>query len=128
MKRLLAIFFLFTFLSANTALGEVLKLPMLIQHYTEHENLEKNISFLDFLKEHYSNTSQHGDYDHHHHDSLPFKSTISHGSIVITMTPPLSLKLERLEFTSDKIKIPAYKNERFDNNYLSKIWQPPRQG
>lgn len=128
MKRLLAIFFLFTFLSANTAFGEVLKLPVLIHHYVEHEELEHKVSFIDFLKEHYSNLAQHDDYAHHHHDNLPFKSTIGHGSNVITIIPPLSLKLERIEFASDKIKILVHRNEHFDNNYLSKIWQPPRQG
>ena len=54
MKQFYAISFLFIFLSANTAFGELLKLPLLIQHYTEHKQDETAISFIHFLAEHYT--------------------------------------------------------------------------
>lgn len=75
MKKVIAIFFIFSFLSANTALGEFLKLPLLIHHYIEHNQDNNSHSFLDFLTMHYR-----ADDNHHHNDSehehLPLKQSI----------------------------------------------------
>ena len=78
MKRTIAIFFLFTFLSANTAFGEVWKLPVLVRHYWEHSKKENNICFFEFLRIHYSDRSNHPAGSTHHHEKLPFKSAILH--------------------------------------------------
>ncbi len=124
MKRVIAILFLFVFLNANTAFGEILKLPILIHHYIEHEGLEKSVSFIDFLNEHYTNVAQHRDYAHHHHDNLPFKYFNSHLSQSATYFQNISFEIK--EFFSDNLILPSRLFEYYSNNYLSKIWQPPR--
>lgn len=127
-KRLIAISFLFTFLSASTAFGELLKLPLLVHHFIVHEKLENKVSFIDFLNEHYTNTAQHRDYDHHHHDNLPFKTTDKHLIQIVSDIPMVSFKLEKKEYFSNKLKRPFAIADNYSNNYLNKIWQPPRQG
>ncbi|MBS1760629.1 MAG: hypothetical protein JST23_10955 [Bacteroidetes bacterium] len=126
MKRLLAIFFLFTFLSANTAFGEVLKLPMLIHHYMEHSNIENKISFIDFLKEHYTNLAKHGDSTQHHHEKLPFKTIDSNLSHVVSVAPKIQFSIAKILYPCDNIIIPVYQDDDCSNNYLNSIWQPPR--
>lgn len=126
MRRILALFFLFTFLSANTPFGEVIKLPVLIQHYIEHEELQKNISFLDFLKEHYSNTTSHPVFPQHHHDNLPLKTLNEHSITIASCIPTFKIIFEPIFFESDQTTTPLYQEGNFINNYLSQIWQPPR--
>lgn len=126
MKRIIAIFFLFTFISANTPFGEVIKLPALIHHYLEHEQLQGNISFLSFLKEHYTNPGSHPDLPHHHHDNLPLKSLNVHSTSVVNFCSKPQVVFERHFFEVDKTNIPSYQKGNYINNYLSQIWQPPR--
>lgn len=127
MKRLAAIFFLFTLLFANTQFGEILKLPMLVHHYIEHEQLEPKVSLIDFLIEHYANPSQHRDYAHHHHDNLPLKSANCHLSNVISIVPEIFTELAENELFLDQLNLSTYRNHPYTNKYVDQIWQPPRQ-
>lgn len=127
MRRLLAILFLFTFLNANTAFGEVLKLPMLVQHYIEHTQEDNNTSLFNFLVQHYTgDINHHHQSDHNHHDKLPFKTTDGHfSSIVSIVSPPFFVITHKTVVTAD-LKLPAYNQQNYSNAYLSTIWQPPR--
>lgn len=127
MKRTIAIFFLFTFLSANTLFGEVIKLPALIQHYMEHEDLQSDISFIDFLKEHYTNPGSHPDIPQHHHDNLPLKTINIHSASVVSPISTFNV-VSTVFIESNQSAIPLYQEGNFINNYLSQIWQPPRLG
>lgn len=126
MRRLLAIFFLFTFLSANTAFGEVLKLPMLIQHYLEHTNEDKDVTIFNFLVQHYTGGINHDHRENHnHHDQLPFKAIDGHfSSVVSIVAPPFVISHNTLVVTV--VKLPAYSQQNYSNTYLNSIWQPPR--
>lgn len=127
MNRLLAIFFLFTFLSANTAFGEVLKLPLLVHHYFEHTQEDKSETIFDFLVQHYSGNINH----HHHnkdteHDHLPFKTLNSHATQVISIIPQPILSVSQLIYELDDVKISSHNQQNYSNAYLKSIWQPPR--
>src|SRR5699024_12547566 len=107
MKRLLAIFFLFTFLSANTAFGEVLKLPMLVQHYLEHTNEDKDVTIFNFLVQHYTGGSNHDHRENHnHHDQLPFKAMDGHFSSVVFIAPSPSIVRSYTIFALIAVKFP----------------------
>ncbi|MCO5233712.1 MAG: hypothetical protein M9888_08265 [Chitinophagales bacterium] len=127
MKRLVSISFLFIFLSANTAFGEVLKLPLLIQHYTEHKQEESAISFIHFLAEHYTGKVNH-QHNNHHHDNLPFKTLNAHAGSVISLIPNSIFSLQKQIFPEDSTIISAYLQSNYANTYLNGIWQPPRLG
>lgn len=127
MKRLMAIFFLFNFLCVNTALGEILKLPLLIHHYYEHihENGEETI--VDFLAQHYK-----GDIEHHHqdkhndHERLPFKTLNDLIAQVISLIPQQMLSITRIIYEEADIKLSTNYHQNYTNTYINSIWQPPR--
>jgi len=76
LKRTIVISLLAMFLYANTELHELLKLPVLVHHYLEHDTSSPDLSFFEFLKEHYdsNNTHRHPDNNHNDHQKLPFKN------------------------------------------------------
>lgn len=79
MKRVTAIFFLFLFTASFTEVGQMAKIPTLVQHYYSHQQ-KSSISFLDYLQEHYS--SHRDDGDNKEDMQLPFKMVISAPSLV----------------------------------------------
>ena len=105
MKRTIAIFFLFTFLSANTAFGEVWKLPVLVRHYWEHSKKENNICFFEFLRIHYSDRSNHPAGSTHHHEKLPFKSAILQAGQIFTIALPPTIAFSKILYRSPVIPL-----------------------
>ena len=69
MTRTVSILLLFAYLTSFTEFSEVLRLPLLIQHYTEHKSQVNDMSFTEFLAMHYETDVAHDDQDH----DLPFK-------------------------------------------------------
>ena len=51
---------------ANTSIGQLLKIPNLIEHYIEHKNelTTASISFIDFLESHYSKNAENNKEEH----------------------------------------------------------------
>ena len=126
MKRLLVIFFLFTFLSANTAFGEVLNLPMLVQHYLEHTSEEKDVTIFKFLVQHYTGGINHDHRENHnHHDQLPFKAIDGHFSSVVFIAASPSIVISHNTLVVTVVKLPAYSQQSYSNAYLNSILQPP---
>lgn len=122
-KRIIAISLLSLFLISSTELNQLLKLPVLFEHFTEHKELNRKISFFDFLCMHYSSNNDDDDRDM----QLPFKSHDNY-SVQITVVIP---RQEPLSFDF----IPAFdknfsldKNFNFSSSFLSNIWQPPKIG
>jgi len=124
-KKVIAIFFLFSFLSANTAFGEVLKLPLLIHHYIEHTQEDNDNSIVDFLVKHYGKDINHHHNDSHHdHDNLPFK-TINVHSVQVVYIQPLFVEFSR-QIAEKELEIPILQQQNYSNAYLNSIWQPPQ--
>lgn len=73
MKSIAIIFFLVLLTVTQTPLGQLLKLPVLIEHFYNHNQRDK-ISFLEFLYDHYS--AEHKDADQKEDEQLPFKNSI----------------------------------------------------
>jgi hypothetical protein len=73
---------LIVFLSAQTPLGQVFKLPKLIEHFFQHQQ-QTGTSIISFIIDHYSH--EHNDADQSEDQQLPFKTVIlcSMGSAVI---------------------------------------------
>ncbi|MCX6182126.1 MAG: hypothetical protein NT150_09385 [Bacteroidetes bacterium] len=81
MKKLLAISLLSLYLLTLTEVGQLIKLPLLVDHFIEHKEKDQNLSLLDFLAMHYSHS--------HTPDAddlkLPFKS--HNGCISLNIWP-----------------------------------------
>ncbi|MBP7274287.1 MAG: hypothetical protein KA974_10615 [Saprospiraceae bacterium] len=125
MKRAVAILFLSIYLFATTHLGELLKFPLLIEHYYEHKAQDNSITFLGFLEMHYA----HGnvkDADYDKDMKLPFKSiNFDIGKIVYYFQPQLSFTFKKPFFIAvHKQKFPRT-SVHISSSYLDAIWQPP---
>lgn len=124
LRKTAAIFMLILFLFANTELHELLRLPVLVQHYLEHRTLNHDESFADFLAEHYSN--EHGKSNGKEHHDLPFKSDDCSASHIATaFTLPAQTFISSIAIIQEKI-ITDYSDMYYPIAFKSNIWQPPK--
>ena len=122
MRKYLAI--LFICLSATTTeLPELLKMPLLLQHYYMHLSEGRSDNFLGFLNEHYI----HGDgdeQDRSQDEELPFKNIhVEHltSTYILDHTPGIKAPEYNI---SQKPFISA--NSFVKSNLLDGIFRPPR--
>ena len=76
MRKVVAIGMLLLLVTTHTELGQLLRIPLLLQHYSKHRTNNDGLSFLHFLKDHY--TTAHNDEDQAEDRQLPFKSAYDH--------------------------------------------------
>ncbi len=109
------------YLVGSTEFHQVLRLPLLVKHYTEHRSQVVEMSFWEFLVMHYETDVPHDDTDMR----LPFKDC--HHSSTITFTALTSQKIT-LALPTLILKEPLhfYSHSSFHSSYLDKIFQPPR--
>ncbi|HPH46300.1 MAG TPA: hypothetical protein PLJ60_01785 [Chryseolinea sp.] len=123
MRRAAAIIFLFTYLSVNTELHQVFRLPIFFVHYNEHKKGNENITLINFIALHYfKGNVQHDDHD----QELPFKSNHC-TEISITFVIPadgFSEPVVKLFPTVKKV-VPSSQQLNTSSFHFS-IWQPPR--
>lgn len=103
---------------ATTNAGEVLKVPMFVEHFMEYHG-----SFSEFVMEHYDNHKQDSDWDTD--QKLPFINP----PIVLTVhaqLPELSFEIKKPKEITVSEKSSIYKEKDFSQQYLSQIFQPPR--
>lgn len=74
MRKALVILMLSLFTVTQTELGQLMRLPLLADHFAKHRQQDGS-SFIDFLKEHY--IKDHDDNDQAEDNQLPFKSSFS---------------------------------------------------
>lgn len=110
MTKVLTICLLFIFSVTQTEVGQLLKLPFLFEHYHKHQRLNQALSFLDFLKDHYS--KEHKDMDQKEDRKLPFLSTISPSSNVVIvpiatlLQKPFKLVMKEYFLLNDQYHLP----------------------
>lgn len=112
---------------SSTELREIAKLPVLIQHFNEHRQLNGDITFTQFLIDHYNNIP-HTDNDQERDNQLPFKTPDSNlmFSPVIPAPNPIALKKPVVPVAADEF-FPRYA-DFIPTPGESRIWQPPRPG
>jgi hypothetical protein len=125
MKRSAVIFLLVIYVFSSTELSEMLKMPTLIEHLSEHQTQNKSISFFDFISLHYIDGNGHGAEDAHDR-SLPFKSH-DHCQAVASMVAELPEDQYQLSPISSPIQksVPIHEESPYFS-YSSLIWQPPK--
>lgn len=118
--------FLAIYLFSTTEASQLLKLPVIFQHFQEHKQEGNNFTLLEFLEMHYMHgNSKDADYDRDM--QLPFKasgdciSSISTAFVPLTVqfsiVAPMVIPQKEKFFSQDQIIL---------TSYLSKIWQPPK--
>lgn len=129
MRRVLAILFLSVYLISTTELGQLLKFPMLVEHYFEHKEKNPQINVMEFLALHYEGNHLENhphDEDYEHDQQLPFIVHIDVLSVSFVLTPPFSFEIETRKLVGKEPKALPLDDTFSDNNYLSTIWQPPK--
>ncbi len=131
MKRLVFLFLLFQYLMVVTPFGEMLKLPLLISHYKEHNSVT-NIGVLHFLADHYLNHTNHKQTqqpkdDDKTNQGLPFKSIVFHSNLSGYNFQSLGHLSFVVPNSGEAPALPSeYKDINYTSSYLGRIWQPPR--
>ncbi|MBW7952853.1 MAG: hypothetical protein LC134_03765 [Chitinophagales bacterium] len=119
---------MFIFLSTNSVVKELFRLPVLFHHYQEHISINGKESFISFLAEHYTSTQihHHADNDKHNdHEKLPFKSVDVSTSINITV-PKNYLLITKEFFVETSTKKVSAKQQQLTSDFIKNIFQPPR--
>ncbi|MET3877219.1 hypothetical protein [Chitinophaga sp. OAE865] len=125
MRKAVAIFLMALYLLGTTEAGQVLKLPLLVEHYIKHKGESPGTTIFSFFKMHYVDPQPY-DADYQQDMELPFKTCL----YFFTLTPPSILPvLPQLSF-----KVPAeapVMRELMNDEIppylpLHSIFQPPR--
>lgn len=125
MHRIGATFFLILYLFSTTESYQVLKFPVIVQHFREHKKIDKNIGFFQFLDMHYLHGSPR-DSDYERDMQLPFKRSNHHFTqapvhikdlATTTVAPVFFGKSTQYVILDDNSKISLHP---------SSIFQPPR--
>jgi hypothetical protein len=125
MKKTGAILFLLIYLIANTELHQFLRMPVLFEHYNEHQQDNPAISLVDFLVLHYFNGDKR-DGDYARDQQLPFKSdTCPEISFSIAMPPDDFPETTVQVFNLTQARV-MFKSSFTISSFHFSIWQPPR--
>ncbi|MFY8004133.1 MAG: hypothetical protein ACOVNR_04795, partial [Chitinophagaceae bacterium] len=110
MKKAIAYFLSLIYLFAATEASQLLKIPLLIKHYQNHQ-LEKKVSFIGFLKQHYVDAFEY-DADYQQDLQLPFKTPVTATLLVSNALPHILHAYEIPECASFVVKM------EFSHHYL----------
>lgn len=126
---MLAIFFLSAYLISTTELSQLLKFPVLVEHYFQHKEKDPEMSVMSFLSLHYDGRHL----DNHPHDDdyekdqkLPFIVHTDILSISFIVTPPFCFGVTKKAFIGKVSKALPLDDTFLENTFLSTIWQPPK--
>ncbi len=120
MKTAATIFLLVLMVSIQTPVGQLFKLPLLIEHFIQHQKKD-GVSLIGFLDDHYS--SNHHDADLPEDEQLPFKS-ITFYAIGYAIVPGVIKANVLIPVPADnKVIIP---DTYTPQQHLASIFHPPR--
>jgi hypothetical protein len=125
-RGFIAIFLLLVYAQPAGAVRELFKLPLLVEHYFDHQEENKKMGLASFLLSHYY-TEDGTDYDADEDSRLPFKSSdqlSSGGSIAVS--PPVSSDMITRPDLSPVRNYEIMDDENIPSDHLDAIWQPPR--
>lgn len=122
MKRILGLSLLVLYINSYTELHEALRLPVLLEHYAEHKQQVKDMSFLEFLVMHYKTDVSHDDQD----NSLPFKDR-GHSFVSPAMALPIPKIVLKEVAPLMEVSHSSTYTKAYIPSHLSDIFQPPRR-
>jgi hypothetical protein len=126
-KKITAILFLSLHLFHSTALTEIFKINILVQHFHEHQKNDENIGFTRFLIMHYL-TDDLNDKDNDRDMQLPFKSagiTRVFNSIQGYLSGQYSSPVVQSFVLDERDLYLSVKDMFIITDYQSLVWHPP---
>ena len=124
MNKKAAYIFLAIYLLGATELSQLLKIPLLIEHYTEHKLDNGNLSLLSFMYMHY--VGDDGDStDEQKDQNLPFKS--AHFQMQNTVVFSLfKYELPKIFVNMNCSVWPVMQSNSLSSIALGSLFRPPR--
>jgi hypothetical protein len=125
MKKAITLLLMSIYLFGTTEAYQVLKLPLLIEHYIKHKQEDPQLTLLGFLKLHYSGKTVF-DADYQQDMRLPFKTqqNTSFFSAVNDIPQPMGIEVESPLLASTDYMI---LDTRVDfSAFFHSVFQPPR--
>ncbi|MFH6964229.1 hypothetical protein [Flavobacterium plurextorum] len=107
-----------------TQLVELIKLPVMVEHYVEHKEQNPNLTFFQFLCIHYQGQDVY-DADYEKDMKLPFKSHTNISSVVFYPLLQEYKTIQKVNYKYKKQNLYTY-SFSYSSISLSSIWQPPR--
>ncbi len=125
-NKITALLLLAIYLLSATATKELLRIPLLAEHYYDHKQENNNTGLIAFLAMHYY--SEDGtDKDAKEDNQLPFKSVEYAATFYfISLTPPSFTEHLAKPETETDIYFAILSDLFLPSQYLASIWQPPR--
>ncbi len=127
MKKRIAILFVILYINFTTELYQLLKLPILMEHFFEHQSQNSSLTFFEFLSMHYSQEDDH-DGDIEKDSKLPFKShSFCNSSIsFIPLNVEVNYTFTELKIFKERKSIINFYTFLVSSSHLKAIWQPPQ--
>ena len=124
MKKKAAYIFLAIYLLGATELSQLLKMPLLLQHYIEHKGLNQSLSLAKFIYMHY--VTDDGDKtDESRDQNLPFKSARFHLQNTVTFST-LKFDLPKIIIQAAPSVWPVFSSSSVSNIALGSLFRPPK--
>ncbi|HBV14606.1 hypothetical protein [Chryseobacterium carnipullorum] len=124
MRKFISIVLLSFYLVSTTELYQLLKIPVLIEHFIEHKEQNKGMTLMAFLKMHYDHPVKDADYQTD--QKLPFIVHSFPLALVFTVSPNNTFEVKKQIITDHNEKIYSYDEPLYDKDALNSIWQPPK--
>ena len=127
MKKLATIFFFLIFLFGSTEAYQLLKLPLLVQHYIQHRAEDPGISFIAFLKIHYNKKLVIDD-DWQQDQQLPFKTQQSANAFMFGFVsmPSHPISFQNISYPFIEKIFRLEDKSEYSYTLLQDIFQPPK--
>ena len=125
LKSLVIISMMSVYLISTTELYQLVKLPMLVEHFYEHQDQDQDITLWEFLCMHYA----HGDVKDADYDKdmkLPFKSHDGCSSSSVIAYIPKDFPTIAKPTHSVSKTYTIYEEQFLASSFLACIWQPPK--
>lgn len=126
MKKWVALFLLSLYLLGTTEAHQLLKIPLLVQHYFEHKAENKNITLLSFLNMHYTETVVYDD-DYAQDMQLPFKTHAENFCVfAVPLLPAPKFEVQIVLHGIVKQTLPLTNDPNYSFLSTQDIFQPPK--
>ena len=126
LRKIISISLLSMYLLCATELHQLLKLPLLMEHFVEHKKENRDLTLWGYLCIHYAHGAVE-DADHAKDMKLPFKSNEGCTDSNITAFVPnnFASEVEKPVINEPKC-FPSHDETFLTSSFLSNIWQPPK--
>lgn len=124
MKKGVAVILFFLYLCSTTEVYQLLKIPILIEHYQWHKQLDPNLTFYSFIEHHYNEQTKDADWQTD--QKLPFMTHNHYSISSFTINAPISIEVKESKPTILSRKVGLHNDAILGLDKINSIWQPPK--